>query len=139
MAERIVGGRHEGTTDRVHHERALRRERAASRIVPRQVDRPEHEVQALDLACELTLVPDVIAGGNDVGAGRLELAGGLGREAGATCGVLPVHDRKVDAQLVAELGQQRGHRVAARAADDVTDEQDAHLAISRNRRRASPG
>jgi len=68
----------------------------------------------------------VVAARDDVGAARLQLARDLGREPRAAGRVLAVHDREVDPELVAELRQERGDRVAARPADDVTDEQDAH-------------
>ena len=70
----------------------------------------------------------MISGGDDVGPARLQLASDLGREPGATGSVLAVHDRQIDVELRSESRQERGDRVPARPADDVTDEQDAHRA-----------
>ena len=125
-AEWVIRRCHERAADRVHDEGALRHERAAPGIVRRQVERAQHEVEALDLGDELPLVPDVVASGDHVGAARPQLARDLGREPGSAGRVLAVHDRQIDAELRPKARKQRSHGIPSRPADDVTDEQDAH-------------
>jgi hypothetical protein len=66
----------------------------------------------------------VVAERDHVDPGAEQLRRLLRRDADAARRVLPVGDREVDRELLAQVGQQVADDAAARARDDVTDEQD---------------
>src|SRR5688572_3908131 len=137
-AERVVGGRHERPSDRVHHKNVLDHDPPSSRIAGREVDRPDREREQLDVVEELALVPDVVPVRDHVRAGGIELARDVGRETRAARGVLTVHDREVDPIFLPELRQERLDRVAPRTTNDVANKQNLQgLAMRRARTRTT--
>src|SRR5439155_18786160 len=76
------------------------------------------------VAQALLAVPDVVAAGQDVDAGREQPARRVAGEAEAARGVLAVAHHQVEGVAALELGQKRLHHVAARRSDDVGDEED---------------
>ena len=76
---------------------------------------------------DLFLVPDVVAGGDDVGAEVEELFGDGGRDAEAAGGVFAVDDEEVDGVGFEDVGEVFADDVAAGGAEDVADEEDIHL------------
>ena len=71
-------------------------------------------------------VPDVIAGGDDVGAEIEELFGDGGGEAEASGGVFAVDDEEVNVVGFKYVGQVFADDVAAGGAKDIADEEDIH-------------
>src|SRR5687768_11478464 len=132
-AERVVGGRHERPSDRVHHKNVLDHDPPSSRIAGREVDRPDREREQLDVVEELALVPDVVPVRDHVRAGGIELARDVGREPRAARGVLTVHDREVDPIFLADLREERLDRVAPRTTNDVANKQDLQGGSSETR------
>src|SRR5688572_10368139 len=137
-AERVVGGRHERPSDRVHDENILDHDPASAGIAGREVDRPDREREQLDVVEELALVPHVVPVRDYVRAGGIELARDVGRETRAARGVLTVHDREVDPIFLPELRQERLDRVAPRTTNDVANKQNLQgLAMRRARTRTT--
>jgi hypothetical protein len=66
----------------------------------------------------------VVAGGEDVGAEVEELVGDLRGEAEAAGGVLRVDDGELDVVGLADVADVLADDAAARAAEDVADEED---------------
>ena len=73
------------------------------------------------------LVPDVVAGGDDVGAEVEELFGEGGGDAEAAGGVLAVNDEKIDGVRFDDVGEVFADDVAAGRAEDVADEENVHF------------
>ena len=82
---------------------------------------------------DLFLVPDVVAGGDDVGSEIEELFGDGGGDAEASGGVLAVDDEEVDGVGFHDVGQVFADDVAAGGAKDVADEEDIHWEILHGR------
>ena len=86
---------------------------------------------------DLFLVPDVVAGGDDVRAEVEELFGDGGRDAEAAGGVFAVDDEEVDGVGFEDVGKVLADDVAAGRAEDVADEENVHLmSLSRMLRKA---
>ena len=77
-------------------------------------------------AHDLLLVPGVVTAGEKVHPGNPEFVGGLGGQAEAVGGVLPVGDDEVQAVLFADGFQMAANHVPARFTDDVPDEEEPH-------------
>ena len=75
---------------------------------------------------DLFFVPDVIAGGDDVGAKVEELFCDGGRDAEAAGGVFSVDDEEIDGVGFKDVGEMFADDVAAGGAKDVADEEDIH-------------
>lgn len=75
---------------------------------------------------DLSLVPDVVAGGNDVGAEIEELFCNGWCDAEASGGVLSVDDEEVDGVGFKDVGKVFADDVAAGGAKDVADKKDVH-------------
>ena len=75
---------------------------------------------------DLFFVPDVIAGGDDVGAEVEELVGDGGGEAEASGGVFSVDDEEVDGVGFKDVGEMFADDVAAGRTEDIADEKDVH-------------
>ena len=75
---------------------------------------------------DLFFVPDVVAGGDDVGAEVEELFGDGGREAEAAGGVFAVDDEEIDGVGFKHVGQVLADDVAAGGAEDIADKEDLH-------------
>ena len=88
---------------------------AAAGRARRIVDRAQEAVVALGEGQRLALVPDMVAGGDAVGAGVEQLLQDLLGDAEAAGGVLAVDDDEVEAMLCDEAGKLRGDRRAARS------------------------
>src|SRR5216683_4433489 len=75
---------------------------------------------------DLFLIPDVVAGGDDVGAKVEELLRDGGGDAEAAGGVLAIDDEEVDGVGVEDVGQVFADDVPAGGAEDIADEKDIH-------------
>ena len=99
---------------------------AAARVGLRVVGRPHHALLAVEEVVGLAVAVDVVAGGDDAGAGVEDVAGRALGDPHAAGRVLAVDDDQVGRVLLA----QRRHRLAQPAppgaADDVADEEDPH-------------
>ena len=78
---------------------------------------------------EVALAPDVVAERDRVGARGEELLGELRGQADAVRGVLAVHDADVDLELLAQVAQAGLDGPAAGSAEDVAQEEDAHVEL----------
>ena len=85
----------------------------------RIVERTEQARVFGDVADGLPPVPDVVAGGDGVGAGLVERPADLLGDAEAVGGVLAVDEDEIEAEALSQLGQPLAHDVAAGAADDI--------------------
>ena len=81
---------------------------------------------ALDEDKRLALVEGVVAEGHDVGAGEQDLVADRLRDAEAAGRVLAVDDDEIEPPALAQGRQALDDRVAARPADDVAEEEEAH-------------
>ena len=78
---------------------------------------------------DLALVPDVVAGGDDVRSHVEDFFGERGGDAEAAGGVFAVDDEEVDGVGFDDVGEMLAYDVAAGGAEDVADEEDVHLEI----------
>ena len=130
-AKRVVDALDEDPAHHVHDqdllaaglERAPTRAGGARRIVRRPCD----ALQVRQLRQELLLSEYMVAGGDHVGAGPLDLVDELGGKAKPGCGVLSVDHCQVRRQLALQPRQDRLDRLPPRMSDDVGDEQDPEL------------
>ena len=79
-----------------------------------------------DVGDDLALVPDVVAGGDAVDAGLVQLGADLGGDAEARRRVLAVDRHEIETEFAPQARDFLDHRIAAGPADDVTAEQDLH-------------
>ena len=79
---------------------------------------------------DLALIPDVVAGGDDIDAEFEQFFGDLRRDAEAAGGVLTVGDGEVNRVLLLQFGQPFMHDGAARTPEDVTDEENAQGSVA---------
>ena len=103
---------------------------AAARRAGRIVDRAQEPVVAVGEGERLALVPDVVAGGHAIGAGREQLLQDLFGDAEAAGGVLAVDDDEVEAMLCDQAGELRCDRGAAGTPDDVAEEEQPQATTS---------
>lgn len=75
---------------------------------------------------DLALVPDVVAGGDDVGTEIEELFGDGGRDAEASGGVFAVDDEEIDGVGFEDVREVFADDVAAGGAKDIADKKDIH-------------
>src|SRR5438093_1515510 len=131
--EGVVEGVEEDAADQVHDQHlvpaGLDHAPALARRRRRVVGRPEHVLQAWQLADELLLGEDVVAAGDHVRAQAFELRRDLRGQAEPARGVLAVEDGEVRPQLLFQLGKDRLDRFAAGVADHVGDEEDLELVV----------
>ena len=106
--------------------RRLEQVGAPARRAGGKVDRPQQPLVLGDVGNDLALVPGMVAGGDAVDTGLVELGADLGGDAEARRRVLAVHDHEVEAELAPETRDLLDHRIAAGAADDVATEQNFH-------------
>ena len=76
---------------------------------------------------DLALVPDVVAGGDDMGAEVEELFGKGWGDAEAAGGVLAVDDEEVDGVRFEDVGEVFADDMTTGGAEDVSDEEDVHF------------
>src|ERR1700691_1866033 len=129
--ERIVQRVHEKPRHGVRHHHlaaVLERKhaRALARRAGRKIQRPQQAWIAADIGNDLLAVPDVIAGGDDVGAGGVELGADLRRDAEAMRRVLAVDGDEIERQLAPQARQFAHHRIASRLAHHVAQQQKPH-------------
>ena len=74
-------------------------------------------------------VPDMVAGGDDVGAEIEEFFCDGGSDAEAASSVFAVDDKEIDGIGLEDVGQMFAHNVAAGGAKDVADKEDIHCEI----------
>ena len=92
----------------------------------REIQRPQQPLVLCDIGNDLALVPGMVAGGDTVDAGGVQLGADLSGDAEARSGVLAIDHDEIELLLLAQLGHFAQHRVAAGAADDVAAEQYLH-------------
>src|SRR5262249_29455697 len=85
--------------------------------------------RGLEERIDLALVPDVVAGRDDVDPGREQGFGRGNSQAHAAGDVLAVGGHEVDAPLIAKRRQDLLHGHPARLADEVADHQDSAGAL----------
>ena len=90
------------------------------------VGRPQDALLAVEVGIDLALAVGVVAERDHVDAGVEELIGDLRRDSEAPRRVLAVDDQEVEAQPIAQHGDQPEQRAAAKASDHVSDEQDGN-------------
>ena len=131
IGERVLDGLHEGPTLEVDHgdvgaiHRLVGAPTAAGDVVRAVVEGTQNAIVRLEERVDLALVPDVVAGRDDVHAVRQERLGGRRGEAHAAGHVLAVGRDEVDAAFVAQSGQERLHGRPSGLADEIADHQDA--------------
>ena len=129
--KRIVDVQHEHAAHHVDH--------ADRHIVPgagevapvagcagRVISGAEQPRLGADVLERFLLVPDVIPGGHHVDAPIEQLVADLARDAEAGRGVLDVGNHQVGVMMLDDAAQAVTDEIAARPADDVADEQQAH-------------
>ena len=79
----------------------------------------------VEVVDDFFFVPDVVAGGEDVGAEVEELVGDRRGEAESAGGVFSVDDDEVDGAALDDVADVLAHDAATGAAEDVADEEDA--------------
>jgi hypothetical protein len=94
-------------------------------LVAAVVERAQDAVGRLEIWIDLALVPDVVAGRDDVDPRREDRIRGGRRQAHPTRDVLAVGGHEVDAALVAQRRQEALHRHPPGLADHVADHQHA--------------
>src|SRR5436190_22366095 len=75
---------------------------------------------------DVPVLPDMVARGDHVDTGVLQLLRASDVDAFAAGGVLSVCHDEIDALVAPELTEQDGHRTAARPPHDVAEERDSH-------------
>ncbi len=85
---------------------------------------------------DLLLVPQMVAGGDDVHAGVQDFARGVDRDARAAGGVFAVGNDEVKVVGLAQSGQEPAQRVPPRLADNVPDKKKIHKPEDNPRRDA---
>ena len=75
---------------------------------------------------DFALIPDVVAGGDDVGAEIEEFLGERGRDAEAAGRIFTVDDEEVDGVGSKQVGQVGLDDAAAGGAEDIADEENIH-------------
>jgi hypothetical protein len=81
----------------------------------------------LEVINDFFFVPDMIAGGEDVGTHVKELVGNGGSEAESARGVFGIDDDEVNGMAGDDVAEVLANDAAARAAEYVTDEEDAQM------------
>ncbi len=142
-AAQTLGGEHglergEGIVERIHeqpghhvdhHDAALADREdadAAPRRAARKIDRTEQARIAVDRGQYLALVPDMIAGGDAVDAGLVEIAGRPLGDPEAMRRVLAVGDDEIQIEPLPQTRQMAGHGLPAGPADDVAEKEQPH-------------
>lgn len=152
LAEKLVGLA-EGVVTRGHEDAALEVQHGvlltvgkftlvhaeaggADRIVGRAKDATAAEVRVGrdgHVLEDLALVPDVVAGRDDVGAHVEDLFGDGRGDAKASGSVLAVDDEEVDGVCLKDVRKVLVYDMAAGGAEDVADKKDVHLKILHGR------
>ena len=127
--ERIVERVHEQAAHQIDHQNAAAfvehvEAPAGARGSLREIGRPQYPPIAWDVGDQLALVPDVIAGGQDVGPGVVKLAGEALGQAERRRRVLGIDDREIDPEVAPQPGKMRLDRVAPGASDHIAAEED---------------
>jgi hypothetical protein len=99
---------------------------APARRAGREIDRPQQALVLGDVGNDVALVPDVIAGGDAIHSGVVQLGADLGRDTEACRRVLAVDHDEIEAELAAQARHVARHRLAAGTSDDIAAEQDPH-------------
>jgi len=90
------------------------------------VGRPHHPVAAVEVAVDLAVAVDVVAGRDRVGAGVEQRLGRLLGDSHAPRRVLPVDDHQVGRMALAQPRHRRRQPAAPGPADHVPDEEHPH-------------
>ena len=99
---------------------------SASRRRSREVRGAEETRFGADVIDGFAPGPDVIAGGHHVNAAVEQRLAHLARDAEAGCRILHVGHHEIDSVVFDNSRQATLHDVAARAADDIADEQETN-------------
>jgi hypothetical protein len=132
--ERVVERVHEQPAHQVDDEQAATaldrlQAPAGARGPRREIGRAQDAVVALDVLDQLALVPDMVTGREDVGAGIVELAGEAFGQPEAMRRILGVDDRDVDTEVVLQRREMALDRLPPRAPDDIAAQKDVHAAM----------
>ena len=123
LLEGAVEGRHESPAREIHDPDGLGLERieaiSLARGALRIIGRADEEGLAVDELHDILLVPDVIAGSDDVCPAAVELIQGSAGEALAGGRILPIDNDHINLLFPAHFLHIFTERPAARAADDV--------------------
>ncbi len=130
--ERIVERVHEEPAHQIDDEDAL----PSDRVEPppgaggslREVRRAQDPRIAVEIGDDLPLVPDVVAGGQDIDFGIVKFAAQAFGQAAARGRVLGIDDDQVDRKLTAQDRHVLFDRLTAGPSDDVSTKQDVHAA-----------
>jgi len=106
---------------------------AAAGIAAWVVGGPYDTLLTVEEAVGLAMAVDVVAGRDHIGAGLEDVGGGALGDAQPAGRVLPVDDHQLGVVALAQCRHRGGKPAAARAADDVADEQDLHPSSVRRR------
>src|SRR6266478_7384128 len=101
-------------------------EAAMSRRPGRKIGGAKQAEIAGDIRDDLATVPDMIAGGDRVDPGGIELGADLVGDAETGGGILPIDDDEIERQRAAQTRQVFDHARPSRTADDVAAEQNPH-------------
>ena len=96
----------------------------------RIVDRPQEARIAGDVGHDLAPVPHMVAGGDDIDAGGVELGADLVGDAEAVRRVLAIRHDEVERELAPEARHRLDHGVAPGAAHNVAAQHHPHRALS---------
>src|SRR5262249_60968668 len=127
----IVESLHEQAPHHVADEHSApigRREQpgAAAGRTGREIDRPEQAGMPIDESDGLALIPDVVAGADDVDAAGIEFVADLLGDAEAGGGVLSVHDDEIEHEFAPQPRHMLEHHVPPGPPDDVAAEEQTH-------------
>ena len=94
----------------------------------REVRRAQDAGIALDIGDDFALVPDVIAGGQDIDFGVVKFAAETFGQAASRSSVLGIDDDQIDRKLTAQGRHVLFDGLTARPSNDVPTKQDVHTA-----------
>jgi hypothetical protein len=95
----------------------------------RIIKRPQKAFFTGEQFHDFLLVPQMVAGGDNVHTSGEDFLGNPGRDAGATGGVFAVGDDEVELVFLSQFGKKFRNRAPAWLSHDVTDEEQFHGTI----------
>ena len=98
---------------------------AAARRPGREIGRAQQPAVFGNVGNDLAAIPDMVAGGDGIDPGIVELATDLVGDPEPGGGVLAVDDDEIERQLAAQSRQVAGDGSAAGASDDIAAQQDS--------------
>src|SRR3990170_1218763 len=134
LRQRLVGGAeravqhsgHERAADKVDHGDAVAGDDAATGRALRVVQRAQQRRLAVQVGVYLAVVPDMVAGRDDLDAGLEHLVGGAGRQPLAPGRGLAVGDDEVNAVAAPDAGQNTSQGPASHLPHHIADHKYVH-------------